>query len=642
MYKNLRRLVVLGVFAGFACAVSAATPSVEKLLPDDTLVMLTTPDFTKAREIYHSAPQSQLWSDPAMKPFKDAFIAKLNENLVRPLEKDLGIKFEDYTNLAQGQITLAVTQNGWPANEGSKPGVLFLLDTRNQSGQLTKNLADLRKKWLEAGKSLRTEKIRNLEFSVVALSDKDMPKTLKKFSGPDAMTDADDSATNAPKTELYVGQSDSLLILGTAPKPIEKVLVHLSGGEMPALGDLAIYQQSRLVLFRDAPFYGWANTKSLLDLFTRKQATEDADTPDPFAMLNPTKILTAIGLSSLKTVAFSVQIANDGSTIQFLGNMPESSRQGIFKVIPGVAKDSAPPSFVPADVVKFQRSRIDGKKAWDTLQKVLADISPEAKGAIAFIIETANAAAKEKDPDFDLTKNLFGNLGDDFISYEKAPRGTSAAELKSPPSLFLIGSPNPDQIVGAFKYLLLLASPTGGPPQEREFLGRKIYTASMPGAAAAFGANTSGGARTLSYAASSDYVALSSDASMIEEYLRSSDSEQKALRETPGLTDAIAKAGGASTGMLGYENQADSARATFDSLRNSAPKSENTPGTAGMVFGMSSVPGTGMFKDWMDFSLLPPFDKISKYFGISVYTVSSTPDGILLKMYEPVPAALRK
>jgi len=84
------------------------------------------------------------------------------------------------------------------------------------------------------------------------------------------------------------------------------------------------------------------------------------------------------------------------------------------------------------------------------------------------------------------------------------------------------------------------------------------------------------------------------------------------------------------------------ARATFDSLRNSAPKSESTPGTAGMVVGMSSMPSTGLFKDWMDFSLLPPFDKISKYFGISVYTVSSTPDGIVLKIYAPVPTGLRK
>ena len=61
-----------------------------------------------------------------------------------------------------------------------------------------------------------------------------------------------------------------------------------------------------------------------------------------------------------------------------------------------------------------------------------------------------------------------------------------------------------------------------------------------------------------------------------------------------------------------------------------------------MMFGLGGLPNAGTFKDWMDFSLLPPYDKVSKYFGFDVYTVSSTPDGLLFKMYAPVPAALRK
>ena len=642
MRNYFRRFSVVSVFAALTFSAAAAVPVVEKLLPDDTLAMVTTPDFAKARDAYHNAPQSQLWNDPAMKPFQDKFFAKLTENLIQPLEKDLGIKFDDYTNLLQGQMTLAVTQNGWPAATGSKPGVLFLLDTRNQ-GQLTKNLADLRKKWLDAGKSLRTEKIRNIDFSVVPLSDKDVPKTLKKFSSTEKDADADETSTNATKTELYVGQSEGLLIVGTAPKPIEKVLVHVSGGEMPSLGDLAAYEANRLALFRDAPFYGWANTKAAMDAFTKKAATEDPEAADPFAVLNPSKLLTAIGVSSLKSVAFSVQISNDGSTVQFFASMPESSRQGLFKVIPGDAKDSAPPPFVPADAVKFQRMRIDGKKAWDTLQKVVADVFPSAKGAISFAIDTANAAAKEKDPDFDLNKNLFGNIGDDMISYEKAPKGSSLADLNSVPSLFLLGSPNPDKVVAAFKYVLMLLNPQGGAPKEREFLGRKIYTTTMPGAAAALGSGAPGTSpQTLSYASTSDYVAFSSDASMIEEFLRSSDSGRKSLREMPGLTDAIAKSGGSSTGMLGFENQAETTRATFDALRNSPATPDGSPSAAAMMLGLGSLPNAGSFKDWMDFSLLPPYDKVSKYFGFSVYTLSSTPEGILLKMYEPVPAGLRK
>jgi len=641
MYNKSRWFLAVGFLVNLAFTASAAVPPVEKLLPDDTLVMVTTPDFTKARETYRNSAQTQLWDDPAMKPFKDKFIAKLNETLIQPLEKDLGVKFEDYTNLAQGQITFAVTQNGWPAAEGSQPGLLLLLDTKDQSGQLKKNLADLRKKLVDSGRTVRTEKIRNIDFAVVPISDKDMPKTLKKFSGPDRETDTDESDTNAPKTEIYVGQAESLLIVGTAAKPIEKVLVHVAGGEMPALGDLAVYEANRLALFRDSPLYAWANTKTLLDLFTRRKAAEDADTPDPFSAFDPTKILAALGFSSLKSVAFSLQMGNDGSTVQVLGNIPSSSRQGIFAMLPD-AKDATPPPFVPADAVKFARWRVDGKKGWDILQKVLNDISPQAKAAINFMVDTANSAAKEKDPDFDMNKNFFGNLGDDMISYEKAAHGTTAAELQSPPSLFLLGSPNPDQVVASLKYLMLLVNPQGAAPKDREFLGRKIYTVSLPGPGGPSASADDSSTRSLSYAASSGYVAISTDASMIEEYLRSSDSQQKALRETPGLTDAIAKAGGSSTGWLGYENQAETSRAVFEALRNSVSTTSGSENTAAMMFGLGGLPSAGTFKDWMDYSLLPPFDKVSKYFGFSVYTVSSTPDGLLFKMYAPVPAGLRK
>jgi hypothetical protein len=642
MHTTFRRFAVFSVLIGFALSVSAAVPPVEKLLPDDTLFMLTTPDFAKARQQYRSYAQMQFWDDPAMKPFKEKFVAKLNETLIQPLEKDLGVKFEDYTNLAQGQITFAVTQNDWPVVDGAKPGLLFLLDTKDQSGQLKKNLADLRKKLVDSGRTVRTEKVRNVDFAVVPISDKDMPKTLKKFSGPDRETDADESSTtNAPKYEIWVGQSDSLLIIGTAAKPIEKVLVHATGGEMPSLGDLAIYEANRLSMFRDAPFYAWANSKSVIDLLTRKKAG-DENTPDPFAMFDPTKLMTALGFSGVKSIAMSVQVANDGSTVQLLASMPSSSHPGIFALLPE-GKDAAPPPFVPADAVKFERYRVDGKKGWDTIQNVLNNISPQAKTSIKFMIDTVNAAAKEKDPDFDMNKNFFGNLGDDMISYEKAPKGATMADLSAPPSIFLLGSPNPDQIVGAFKYLVLLVNPQGGDPKEREFLGHKIYTAALPGAAA-FGQTAPGGEsspRSLSYAASSGYVAISTDASMIEEYFRSSDSQQKALRDTPGLTDAIAKAGGSSTGWLGYENQAETTRAVFEALRNGS--SSNSSGSAAaMMLGMSGLPNANAFKEWMDFSLLPPFDKVSKYFGFNVHTVSSTPDGVLLKMYAPVPAGLRK
>src|SRR4051794_34874504 len=84
---------------------AAAIPSCEKLLPDDTLIVVSVPDFAKMREIYKTSPQAQLWNDPAMKSFTENFFSHLKEDLVQPLERELGVSLDRYTGLPQGQLT---------------------------------------------------------------------------------------------------------------------------------------------------------------------------------------------------------------------------------------------------------------------------------------------------------------------------------------------------------------------------------------------------------------------------------------------------------------------------------------------------------------------------------------------------------
>ena len=635
-------LLVLLPLVSFVFCSQAEIPAPEKLLPDDTLIMVTAPNFTKIREIYRSAPQSQLWNDPAMKPFKDKFLAKLEESITDPLERDLGVRLSEYADLPQGQVTFAVTQNGWPATPDTFPGVLLLLDSKGKSSQLKTNLAALRRKWVNSGKPIKTDRIRDVEFSIYQVSSADLPKALRNafvphYAGED--TPAETETNGTPKHELVVGQYESLLILGNSTRAVEKIAVHLTGGAMPSLSDLAAYQANHLSMFRESPFYGWLNVKAIVDAMNRKPSSADPDAEDSFPMFSPAKILAAIGLNGLKTLAFNVQYSNEGSSFQLFVGAPESTRAGLFKIFQGEARESGPPPFVPATAVKFQRYRIDGQKAWKELQKVMNDISPELLSRLNLVFDTADTAAKEKDPNFDNTRNLFGNLGDDIISYEKAPTGNTLAELNSPPSLFLIGSPNPEQFQAALKNVLMV---TLGQSTEREFLGRKIYSVQLPSVTVPSGGPLRAVRRSLSYAATSGYVALTTDTSMLEEYLRSSDSQQKTLRETPGLMAAAAKVGGFSTGLFGYENQAETSRAFFEALRKSASAPAGG-GTTDFLRGAMGIPDVGGWvKDWFDFSLLPPFEKIEKYFSFTVYSGGANAEGLTLKMFSPVPPQLKK
>jgi len=351
--------------------------------------------------------------------------------------------------------------------------------------------------------------------------------------------------------------------------------------------------------------------------------------------MKPDKLLAAIGINGLQTVAFNLRETGDGFLMNFNLGVPEGQRRGIFKILAFEKKDANPPPFVPADVVKFSRIRLDLQKTWATLESAITEAIPQAAGFIKLVVDNAG---KDKDPNFDLRKNLIANLGDDVISYQKAPRKQTLADLNSPPSLILIGSARAEQVASAIKALgAVMPQPK---VKEREFLGRTVYALGLPPTAAPGGGRPV--ERTLHYAASGGYVAMSTDIAMLEEFLRSGDTTGKALRDVPGLNEAAQKVGGMGNGMFGYENQAESARSLIETLKKES-------GTLANLFGASPLAGQfGMedsadkFKEWADFSLLPSFDKVSKYFYMSVAAGAVTPEGISFKVYGPNPPQLKK
>jgi hypothetical protein len=129
---------------------------------------------------------------------------------------------------------------------------------------------------------------------------------------------------------------------------------------------------------------------------------------------------------------------------------------------------------------------------------------------------------------------------------------------------------------------------------------------------------------------------------MLEEFLRSGETAAKPLRETSGLADAAQKVGGMSTGLFGYENQVETMRYTLEILKKES-------GTLASLLGATPLAGRfGMgddgskLKDWVDFSLLPSYDKVAKYFHFNVFSGSVTAEGIGFKVYAPNSPQLKK
>jgi hypothetical protein len=636
------RFATLGLALVLALSARAAVLPPEKLLPKDTVFVLTAPDATKAWGTMTNSPYGKLWADPAVKAFKEKFISNFDKDVLSPIEREFGFKFSDYAGIARGQLTIAVIQNPAATKPEEKYSRLLILDAKDQSGQLRTNLAEVKKKWVESGKANRVEKIRDLEFTTLITTSAELSNSWAKIFPPkkSAQPSPDDAGEpeKPKKIEITFGQSDSLLLVSDSKAAIEKVLGRQNGGMIGALEESAAFQADYGARLRNASFYAWLNLKGIVDEFM-KDFTADKQQSKLGPLFDPNKIASALGVNALTTASFTYRDVPEGLMTQIYIGAPASARKGLLKIFAIDPKDATPPAFVPADATKFNRWRINLSQSWTTLEKTLTDINPTYAGVINFVLESAG---KDKDEKYDFKSELLSSLGDDVIGYEKAAPANAALSEDSAPSVILLGSPNPDKLAKTLKIGMAALVPVAQPTKEREFLGRKIYSFVPPA-----NPNVKESPKGMTFAAANGYVALSSDAGLIEDYLRSVENKPKPLIETPGLADAAQKVGGMGTGLFGYSNSSEHMRQVVEALRKD-------PTATAKLFAGNQNPAMGLasniddpteqakrFQQFADFSLLPPFDAISKYFYFSVYSGAFNQDGFTMSFFAPTPPKLK-
>ncbi len=609
-----------------AAAQGAVLPP-EKLLPKETLAVVTAPDTPKFLSVATNSTMGRFWRTPEMKPFRDKFEEKFKASIGTSLEKDFGLKWEDVSGLAQGQTTFAVLANSQATETGDRFALVLVIDAKDHADQLKKTLENVKKKWADAGKQMKVEKIHDFDFTTFT-SEAPAPATK-----PDGSPDTDGSADNAgppavKKTQVIIGQVDTLLVAGSSKSAIEKILSRREGGLAPALDELPSFQADLNARLRNAPGYAWVNAKGLTDLLGK------GENDDPVApgALNLPLILQASGLNDITSAALTFQSDAEGTGAQMYVAVPEANRRGLIKAFALEAKDCSPPPFVPTDAVKFMRWRVNLRQTWDTLEKMLNDINPQYGSLLNYVL---SQAGKDKDEKYDLKAELLDNLGDDIISYGKSPKGNTMEDFKSAPSLVLVGSPSPEKLAAAIRVGLGALAQASGGVKEQDFLGRKIYTLSMP--------NPKGEGSTLCFSPSGSYVAFSSQSEMVEEYLRSDEGKSKPLSGTDGLAAAAQKVGGMETGFFEFDNYYETTKTMFDLAHSSNLKLNDVLGmsSAASAPGVNPAEQLATMKEWTDFSQLPPFDAVSKYFYFGVQSVRFTPDGFSWAVFAPTPPKAR-
>lgn len=613
--KIHRLLLSAIVLSQLLCiAVHAESLPPHQLLPRDTLAVLTVPDWGKWKQVRADSPQYQLWTDEALKPFREHFLNKLNKEVVEPMQQQIGIELTNYTGLLQKQITVAWTKNAADMfKENARPGLVIILDAGDKAGELKSRLEELKSKWIDAGHKIKPETLQGKDFTTLLIDSGEIANALGKNGNGDS--------GEAKTLELTVGQSGSLLLVGTDPDDMEKILIRQTGGSLPPLAENQNFDRVFRSQFRDALAYGWLNTEPIVQAIKNQVAAKSAAQEEPSAM-QPDKVFAALGIEGLQTVGLSTKDTADGNHFSIHLGVPQSKRNGLFKIMTPEAKNANPPSFVPAEVTQFQRWRKDLTQVWSTIEEIVSGINPQLN---AMLQMTVAAIGKDKDPNFDFKNSVINNLGDDLIVYQLPPEETTLESLNNPPQIFLLSSPNSEQLAGSLKFLATMLPAPLNQVKEREFLGRKVHTIEFP-------AGPDGSTRNFSFVSSRGYVALSTADKILDQFLRSNDQLQP-LNSISGLNEAAQKVGGMNTGWFSYENQQSTMRLLVETLK------ENGDQIYAMV---NQQTGSQSMQEWIDFSKLPAFEKIQRYFGMLVSSVTSDNSGLQFNLFTPVPAELKK
>lgn len=651
-------LVVAGLVGGAVRGVEWAgvLPGPEVYLPADTLAVVTVPDMGRWDAATQGLALRRLWGDPAMKPFRDRLEVSWRTEVLEPLERELGVRVWDCLELVHGQWTFAWIRDGWEGRAGQRSSWLMVMDARERGGKLEVMLKGARSRWLASGRGIRRELLQGVAFDVVEVSSGDLAGLFK--AGTNAVSGAAVSGgTNAVPAvggvvgtngvrSVWIGQVGSVLVAGSSGRVLDRVLARLGGvgGGEAVLGATADFRGDREVLSGSGVGYGWLHVTPLVAMLNRELRERGGDGVEGKGepgMREAVKAVDALGLGGVKTAVVVVEADGRGPVGRLYLGVPEAGRKGIFRVLTPEKLDSLPPAFVGVDVLQAVRWRVDLPRVWSTLESALLSISPEFGGVLQM---TFNVLGKDADSGFDFRRQVIPNLGTDLVLVERMDRVGGLRDLGNPPKLLLWGTPKPDLLVRGIRALGSLA-PTGGDPlSQKEWTtnGHVLRTMVLESAEGVTN-------RAVTFGRVGESVAISGSPGVVEAYALSVTNGVvgvvgggRALRTDPAFLAAVERVRGGDGGLLGYRNAAVSMRLFFDVVRVNPGEVERVWDQVRVPSRLAGVEGGRPLKEWVDFSLLPPYEAVSKYFGFTVFAGRSTKDGLMWTWHAPTPEGLGK
>jgi hypothetical protein len=570
----------------------AVLPKTAELVPAETIVLVDINDFNRVMARFEKNSIYKLYKEPAML----SFVANFTGGLREKVRGDNNLVIEtilDANALPEGRVAIATDSLDW-----RKPPIVVI-------SQWGRNI-DRIKEAIE--KATSEAVVQGANKAIVDYCDVNLV-TLT-------------TGTARQTTYCFI---DDCLIAGTDVNTVKFAIGRIKGAGTPGLAADLDYAavMSAVGPYHDVDLY--VNAKQLIKKFVAEDATGKVQTT-----------LSNLGFDNVAGLGCSLGFGADGLLCGKAFLKTSGFRKGVLKMLETSLESIRPPRFVPASAYSVSFLNVDIRRAYDewcsidpaaamSLQKPL--VEPGANGEPAIV----------------LRQDIIEYLGSQIVIAQSINKPFTAGAMPTE-TIVAVSVSNRSALE---KSLSRWMEPNN-PESTRELLGHTIYLlgpSGVPffGGAAPAAATLSSvedrkgdaGAR-MAFAITDTHLIFGQEPA-IERAIRTLDG---AASEPLGSTEWFTAAKSvvpSVVGLAGFEDNSASGELLWWMLKENAKarRADIGMGPPAAVLRLQDAGAAVLARpdlwQFADFSLLPEFDAVRKYFGYSAFYGASRADGFLFE-----------
>jgi len=587
-------------------------PETASLIPPETVLLVDIGNFSQLRTQFEKTNYYKLYKDPAMTAFVEDFKTRFREK-VKQMDNEFVRTIVDTKIWPQGRVAVALVLNE-QTKDANEPPVLFITQWGQSIDKIKEAVDKMVQKAIENGARRKNEDYRGVSVTTI----------IQNSSSAISYCFMDDCLAGAMNLDI-----------------LKFVIAHIKGAGSPALAGDADYAATMKVTgpYHDIDFY--VNVKHIIQTIIAENTTDTT---------GKTKTtIASLGLDNVTSMGLSVGLGRETNSSvcgkAFL--KIDGAKRGICRMLDAESAAIGAPQFIPASAYSVAFLNLNIKKTYDELYNILYTFSPP----FAVLMQTPLVPpSPQGEPGVQLKGDVIDHLGSQIIIAQSAGKQPSDVGTQSPAeTLVAVAVTNRSALEKSLSLLHSKVIAPDKPDAKCELLGHTIYLVDLPALLPAFVpsekrpmqapdepiSEAAPSVPKTAFTVTDTYLVVGSE-SAVERAIRTLSSPQPGSLSSATWFGKAKSAIPSAVGLAALQDDVASTEILWKMLKEIGKNEDkSSSATIGATVGSTSLFPQMMFSgpgfDLFNFGLLPQFDTVRKYFGLSVSYGISRQDGFFFE-----------